>query len=86
MTSIWIGPENGDGQIIDFGLSKNEIETRRSEVNEALNQLQALSELSTVYLTEVCESVGIDAYPLVSAVERLRNVSDATILKLEQHL
>ena len=84
MTSHWIGPNNGDGQIIDFGMSKSEIETRRSEVNQALNALQALSEISTVYVTEVCESVGIDAYPLVSAVERLRNVSDATILQLEE--
>jgi len=83
MTQIWVGPENGDGQVIDFGMSKSEIETRRSEVDEALKQLSALSELSTAYLTDVCESVGIDAYPLVSAVERLRSVSDATILKLE---
>lgn len=84
MTSHWIGPENGDGQIIDFGMSKSEIETRRSEVNEALNLLQALSEISTVYVSDVCESLGIDAYPLLSAVERLRNVSDATILRLEE--
>ena len=86
MTVRWIGPENGDGQIIDFGMSKSEIETRRSEVTEAVNQLSAMSELSTVYVTSVCESVGIDAYPLVSALERLRNASDATILKLEEHL
>lgn len=84
MSNTWIGPENGDGQIIDFGMSKSEIETRRSEVNQALNALQALSEISTVYVTEVCESVGIDAYPLVSAVERLRNASDGIILKLEE--
>ena len=86
MTVQWIGPENGDGQIIDFGMSKSEIETRRMEVREAVKQLEALSELSTAYVVEVCESVGIDAYPLVSSVERLRNVSDATILKLEDHL
>ena len=84
MSNTWVGPENGDGQVIDFGMSKSEIETRRSEVNQALETLHSLSELSTVYVTEVCESVGIDAYPLVSAVERLRNVSDATTLKLEE--
>jgi hypothetical protein len=86
MSNTWVGPHNGDGQIIDFGMSKSEIETRRSEVNQAVRSLEALSEISTVYVTEVCENVGIDAYPLVSAVERLRNVSDATILKLEEYL
>ena len=86
MTETWIGPENGDGQVIDFGMSKSEIELRRFEVGHAINQLAAMSELSTVYITAICESLGIDAYPLVSAVERLRNVSDTTIMKLEEHL
>lgn len=84
MSNVWVGPENGEGEVIDFGMSKSEIETRRMEVDQALRALQSLSEISTVYVTEVCENVGIDAYPLISAVERLRNVSDSTILKLEE--
>ena len=86
MTSHWIGPNNGDGVLVDFGLSKREIEDRRIECNRAAEQLAALSELSTIYISEVCDSVGIDAYPLNRAIESLRTESDALILQLEQYL
>jgi hypothetical protein len=85
MTSIWVGPNNGDGQVIDFGMSKSEIEQRRDETRLACDQLGALSELSSIYITEVCDSVGIDAYPLNRALESLRAEADQLILKLEKY-
>ena len=90
MTSHWIGPDNGDGTIIEFPSSRAERENydyqKAKEVGEACDQLAALSELSAVYATEVCESLGIDAYPLNRALAALRHESDSLILKLEPHL
>lgn len=86
MTIQWTGPDNGDGRVADFAISKSEIEHRRMEVRQAISQLGAMSELSVVSVTEVCDSLGIDAYPIVSSVERLRNVCDAAILKLEDYM
>ena len=80
------GPDNGDGRVADFAISKSDIEHRRMEVRQAIAQLGAMSELSVVSVTEICESLGIDAYPVISAVERLRDVSDKTILKLEDYM
>ena len=86
MSMQWIGPDNGDGRVADFAISKNEIEHRRMEVRQAIGQLGAMSELSVVSVVEICESLGIDAYPIVSAVERLRDASDKAILKLEDYM
>lgn len=86
MVTRWIGPDNGDGRVVDFGMSKNEIETRRSEVDQVVNQLGSMSELSVVHVTEVCDSLGIDAYPVLSAVEKLRTACDEAIRQLEGYL
>lgn len=90
MTIHWIGPDNGDGNLIDFGMSKAERENydehKSREAALACDQLAAISEITTVFTTEVCEALGIDAYPLNRALEMLRKESDLVILKLEQHL
>lgn len=85
MTARWVGPNNGDGQVIDFGISKSEIEQRRSETRKACDQLAVLSELSTHYISDVCHSVGIDPQPLKQAIESLRTESDRLILELERY-
>jgi hypothetical protein len=90
MTERWIGPDNGDGNIIDFGMTKAEKENydehKSREINIACDQLSVISEITTVFTTEVCEALGIDAYPLNRALEALRTESDLVILKLEKHL
>ena len=85
MAERWIGPNNGDGQVINFGISKSEIEYRRDEITKAAHQLGVLSELSTNYITEVCDSLEVDPSTLNLAIEVLRKEADLLILELERH-
>lgn len=90
MNARWVGPDNGDGNVVEFGRSRSErqshYEQTSKEANAACDQLAALSELSAVYISEVCDSLGIDAYPLNRALNALRHESDSLILSLEEHL